>query len=916
MNARKNLMQWVAVLALVLPLILAGTAGAAVYDGVSQRGVFLPDGTKEISVGTYINPDDGFCVIGIAADGNMLVDWSIKTNRDCEVYTGVLSGMTTTTQCTVANAPGNDGYKHAWSTRICMNGDNAVSLVDLDRTVMGSAMCKAKGGAIVYTGKCVAYGWQYRNRKADGTLPVTGTGISITKGPSASDNLGFCRQSMKMTLVSGFANLAPGGCPAYHNSATTDPNGWYTGPLNTSADALQYQSSYDAGLGWTTWKTSNPWPAVQTNECGYDNGVKGYLLNNVTRVDGTPGPVRGTFADLTAYTTMGDCLANGYLWDNWLPMGDGSGANGNASVISFTTGTETSQIVKFDAITTAKNGGANFYNNACQRCHSDQSREFVTRNKPGYINTGHKKAGDKAKWATVSDDYGVKGVTCVVCHSSAMTYREDNLRVSATTGLPVPTSHHNTLIMGVTQLCFSCHGTMPADPAVNPASVIPVSAGDFSETAKGLAPIGNQFLNSPHAKYNYTGATASAQKAGLASKASTTMGSSYNSTFIGRVCRSSGLPWDRNILTTVFQSGAAKTIPFNDLTTNTDCTNPGVVSAMSGAAGYWGPEGKSADDSQGNCSTCHDIHWSLDGDSNPKAAPIRRECETCHVVPGTKANSASGAPQVSASINHPTTGGTPFDTNIFKNACEVCHMPKASSGGSAAHLWRINTSATYTTMGTSAVNFDNDNLAWLDVDLACGQCHGGSAGTLGTKHGAMYKTKAQLAAQATWMHAGSDCKTPTAASTITPVGTVVTLADTSANATSVSINWGDGNSAVMSAGTTTVHTYSTRVATYTIKQTVTGNCDSYNTKIVKQLVAPVQAIVTVTVNGGANVTLALKKKNPNSSKVGTIAVHKNINSSDTFSVADGIYFVTCKGGTTGMFTVAAPAPSAVSLICN
>ena len=66
------------------------------------------------------------------------------------------------------------------------------------------------------------------------------------------------------------------------------------------------------------------------------------------------------------------------------------------------------------------------------------------------------------------------------------------------------------------------------------------------------------------------------------------------------------------------------------------------------------------------------------------------------------------------------------------------------------HLWRINSSAAYTTMGASQANTAADgaytNAAWVDVDHACGQCHGGSAGPV--------LTKAELAAGALAMHAG------------------------------------------------------------------------------------------------------------------------------------------------------------------
>src|SRR6185436_18557918 len=92
----------------------------------SAFATYPPDGTKPNGPGAYINPGDGICVIGVKADGTMLVDWSITNARDCVAYTRSangtvnLSGMTTQAQCTTGNgvAP-NDGYKHAWSTSLC-----------------------------------------------------------------------------------------------------------------------------------------------------------------------------------------------------------------------------------------------------------------------------------------------------------------------------------------------------------------------------------------------------------------------------------------------------------------------------------------------------------------------------------------------------------------------------------------------------------------------------------------------------------------------------------------------------------------------------------------------------------------------------------------------------------------------------
>lgn len=169
-----------AALVLILSLTLTGNAWA----------LYPTDGTKPDGAGGYMNPADGMCVIGLAADGTMLVDWSITKSRDCVAWTRSadgsvdLVGMTTSAQCTAAGGPGNDGYRHVWSTSLCYDTANSrgISRIDLDNTI---SMCVSKGGTVVTSGKCVAYGWVYRNRKADNTLPVSGTGISTTDGVQA-----------------------------------------------------------------------------------------------------------------------------------------------------------------------------------------------------------------------------------------------------------------------------------------------------------------------------------------------------------------------------------------------------------------------------------------------------------------------------------------------------------------------------------------------------------------------------------------------------------------------------------------------------------------------------------------------------------------------------------------------------------
>ncbi len=93
-------------------------------------------------------------------------------------------------------------------------------------------------------------------------------------------------------------------------------------------------------------------------------------------------------------------------------------------------------------------------------------------------------------------------------------------------------------------------------------------------------------------------------------------------------------------------------------------------------------------------------------------------------------------------------------------------MPKSTSGGFPQHVWRINVDANYSTYPTSEEFYaptgaqKNANTApddqgydavWVDLDNACGKCHGGSGGE-DAAVGGPYFSKPQLAVAAGSMH--------------------------------------------------------------------------------------------------------------------------------------------------------------------
>ncbi len=812
---------------LVLPLLYVGQAGA----------MYLTDGSKEPSAGVYVNPQDGVCVAGLGLPGTanagvLDVNTAITNYKDCIVYTTPAIKALGQTACT--GGAGNDGYKHAWSTSICVDNattKNPISRVDLDNT---TPMCLAKGGVLYTGGLCVAHSWQYMNSKSGEAIPYRGTVTPAGyKGRTSADNLGFCYASMRMASVpydvvscpsqknlslvcAGGANVGKTctvatqatACPS---STCVRNSGWAAG---TDGALYQDQATYAAGLGWSF-----------STYCLYAYGVKGYVNAALTNAagatatvplcaGGTGSAAANTCVDLSGITTMGDCLAAGATWDNWLPTLGGTAPG--AVALSVATTPVASTVMKLDATTAIADGGGQFSSgtgSVCLKCHSDQSRSYAERYKPGFVETGHKLSGDTVDYAAVGDDWGLKGVQCEICHATGKPTSQDlgviiyptKICVGGTAagtpcvddslcagggvctgGVPRAASGHNQTEYGshVTGVCFTCHGIAASPESVNPAAAIPVSYGALARTGKNLAPIANMFLNSPHAQY-----------AGTSNKLDIVTKTNYGSVFVGYQCRTpytsaitgtwnattcaeAGHAWDSgssscryseasclaasatnewsstpdlvtypwatgpggvcggvangSIITTVYQDGEAKKIPNVGGLINEDCTNA-PNGTPSGAGGVWVQEGEGAGTSsgiaypasnQGNCMTCHDVHWSL-ASTDPEAEPLRKECGSCHGKNLTV-------------MMHPKGAGTPLE-NMDQDpaeACEICHMPGLE------HLFRINADATYSAFptasltGTANMNTAADgtytNASWVDLDQACGQCHGGGTAQAST----------------------------------------------------------------------------------------------------------------------------------------------------------------------------------------
>jgi hypothetical protein len=208
----------------------------------------------------------------------------------------------------------------------------------------------------------------------------------------------------------------------------------------------------------------------------------------------------------------------------------------------------------------------------------------------------------------------------------------------------------------ITSLCMQCHrqetGGNPYD-STNPAGNLKVGPahGDVTFVSH---PHGNQFLNSPHARYNGTFAGIATGKWNYAG------------------------------------TGEYKSYFMNDA----EATGTG-----------------------NGCTGCHDVHTSTVAGEKPFA----EECTACHAKDVSK-------------MAHPGGVGTPLENTADPmESCETCHMP----GG--VHLFRINSDAAYSTLpmpaalsSTVNANATADGAVWVDLDHACGQCHGGGTANLKT----------------------------------------------------------------------------------------------------------------------------------------------------------------------------------------
>ena len=330
----------------------------------------------------------------------------------------------------------------------------------------------------------------------------------------------------------------------------------------------------------------------------------------------------------------------------------------------------------------------------CERCHGGMNPPFA----------GHPILGS---------------LTCTDCHDGTNPLEHD--------GWYTPTHPEN---MASTELCMNCHSQNALPPGGSgwstpqPKPLVVGAHGSYAEDFSGH-PIGDEYLNSPKARFQGT-------------SAELTVSSKYHSHF-----------W-------------------------TSGKNRGCVG-------------------------CHDVHESTVDVIEASPIPADKECTDCH-----------GYKKV-ADIRHPSGEETPIEDPTVQSMdpCVVCHMPKLHHGeGLRTHLYRINIDPAYRTFPTpmefyggvcndthdgkgggpdgdcddyidtngnkkwdvgepiennkaagkttayTASDGELEEAVWLDLDSACGQCHGGGTDKAETTGSIDAKSMTLTVADATGFIAG------------------------------------------------------------------------------------------------------------------------------------------------------------------
>jgi len=791
------------------------------FAGEDATGTPLTFGTQGVAQSTT---GAGYCYTSM--------DWSGVTSP----ATGYTAATCPSLQSTTAPFNANFAYDWSVSGTKCLYGKSIAGAVNAALTNTAGQTVVAAGKYIdlsVYTtqGACLANGGSWSNWIGGGAVPMT----------TATGPLGTYKKP-NWDLV-GHSNDADTGCLHCHsktvqyNQAVSRQKSTYintghknmlrkvtagqswagpdgvvytaatTGPINfTTATATIGSNIYPLLYVFGDWMAAAPAGLdiiVQVGTSGLENGTSNYSCS-ACHTTGWNNLVSGNgLCSLSSKTTSSACSTAG---GTWYPTIGVEGLDGNGYV-------------------------------------GDQP----TASYPGVTFTG-------------AGNWDLDGINCSRCHAATVGPMTSQMILASQYPTTQPTSGGmgnlpggaavppaGTPGTGRTGLCFGCHqgiakvtANTGADADLgNPAWNIPVkdtgtSQATYTPDFNGHI-LGNSFLNSPHARYTGPSGTIT----GLNSTANTIVpnslgkydllpGGSYDSQFASYSCFQGSGSTSYATTADVF-NGQVETIAQAatrlGISTQLECNNVW-------GAGSWALDKQGGTSTQGTCVTCHDVHQSL---FDPAAtAPIRNDCTVCHNKP-------------LANMNHPFGSGTPLgDGSDPAAACVKCHMPLATSGGFLMHIFRINTNVNYYTFPTAAQYYGNtqknantapeidnytpassgntyNNAIWVDIDAACGQCHGGSK-TL--TNGINQYSKLELASDAYNMH--NELPLPrftgytdpsvsyqvnfNATQTFCPNGATCTY----------SWNFGDGSAPVVNGGAIISHAYTGIITPQTVVLTVTA----------------------------------------------------------------------------------------------
>ncbi len=218
-------------------------------------------------------------------------------------------------------------------------------------------------------------------------------------------------------------------------------------------------------------------------------------------------------------------------------------------------------------------------------------------------------------------------------------------------------------------------------------------------------------------------------------------------------------------------------------------------------------------------------------------------CSDCHGTPhGATCDSVncSNCHTNKLPMNHPTGPNTPLvDLSTaagITQACISCH-----AAGGASHPFRIN------------LDVNNPN-SYPDVDVVCGQCHGGS-GT--AKAGIVQLTPGQLSVFGTNIHYRITPRTASYAWSVDGTVSDKVNFDASASACGAApctYAWNFGDGSIVSASAVTSHQYPARgsypaIVTVTDNNGVMNMSPAYNITTIRQNTAPTAVMLAPVVSG-------------------------------------------------------------------